>query len=90
MMFCLAIGCACVHNAHVRLDLFRPRLGRLWVKLFGGPVLPLPFLAARTRAVRRTRGTLLEAASIRCMDALPAIVRARGASAFDSRRRDVK
>lgn len=48
MMFCLAIGYAYVHNAHVRLDLFRPRLGRrgrLWVELLGGLALLLPFLA---------------------------------------------
>jgi TRAP-type mannitol/chloroaromatic compound transport system permease small subunit len=48
MMFCLAIGYAYVHNAHVRLDLFRPRLGqrgRLWVEILGAVVLLLPFLA---------------------------------------------
>tara|TARA_B100001123_G_scaffold98130_1_gene112845 strand:+ start:259 stop:897 length:639 start_codon:yes stop_codon:yes gene_type:complete len=47
VMFLVAMGYAYVYNAHVRLDLFRPRLGakgRLWVELFGGVLLLLPFL----------------------------------------------
>lgn len=47
VLFLGALGFAYVHNAHVRLDIFRPRIGtqgRLWVELMGGLFLLLPFL----------------------------------------------
>ena len=43
----VAMGYAYVYNAHVRLDIFRPRLGvkgRLWVEVLGGVFLLIPFL----------------------------------------------
>ena len=39
ILFLVAMGYAYAYNAHVRLDIFRPRLGikgRLWVEVFGG------------------------------------------------------
>ena len=48
IVFLSALGYAYSRNAHVRLDIFRPRLGvrgRLWVELLGGLFLLLPFLA---------------------------------------------
>lgn len=47
MIFFGALGFAYVRNAHVRLDIVRPRftaLGRLWVEFLGGIVLLLPFV----------------------------------------------
>ncbi len=47
IIFLLAMAYAYAYNAHVRLDIFRPRLGvkgRLWIDLVGGLVLMLPFL----------------------------------------------
>lgn len=46
IMFC-ALGYAYACNAHVRLDIFRPRLGaagRLWVEFLGGLFLLMPFV----------------------------------------------
>ncbi len=51
VIFLGAIGYAYSRNAHVRLDIFRPRLGergRLAVELAGGLLLLLPFLAIFT------------------------------------------
>jgi TRAP-type mannitol/chloroaromatic compound transport system permease small subunit len=48
MIFLGALGYAYVRNAHVRLDIFRPRFGprgRLLVELLGGLTLLLPFIA---------------------------------------------
>ena len=47
ILFLVAMGYAYAYNAHVRLDIFRPRLGikgRLWVEVFGGVFLLIPFL----------------------------------------------
>ena len=47
ILFLVAMGYAYVYNAHVRLDIFRPRLGvkgRLWVEVLGGVFLLIPFL----------------------------------------------
>ena len=47
ILFLVAMGYAYVYNAHVRLDIFRPRLGvkgRLWVEVLGGGFLLIPFL----------------------------------------------
>lgn len=46
MIFLVALGFAYSRNAHVRLDIVRPRMGarvRLWVELVGGLLLLLPF-----------------------------------------------
>ncbi len=48
ILFLVAIGYTYVYNAHVRLDIFRPRLGikgRLWVEVLGGVFLLVPFLS---------------------------------------------
>jgi len=48
ILFLVAIGYAYAYNAHVRLDIFRPRLGvkgRLWVEICGGVFLLVPFLS---------------------------------------------
>ena len=48
IMFLVSIGYAYAYNVHVRLDIFRPRLGikgRLWVEVFGGVFLLVPFLS---------------------------------------------
>lgn len=48
VLFLVAMGYAYVYNVHVRLDIFRPRLGargRLWVEMVGGVVLLIPFLS---------------------------------------------
>jgi len=47
IIFLCAFGYAYAHNAHVRLDIFRPRLttkARVWIEITGGVVLLLPFL----------------------------------------------
>lgn len=47
ILFCLSMGYAYAYNAHVRLDLFRPRLStsaRLWIETLGGLFLLIPFL----------------------------------------------
>lgn len=47
IIFLCAFGYAYAHNAHVRLDIFRPRLGtraRVWIEIVGGVVLLVPFL----------------------------------------------
>ena len=47
ILFLVAMGYAYAYNAHVRLDIFRPRLGtkgRLWVEVLGGVFLLIPFL----------------------------------------------
>jgi len=47
IIFLIAMGYAYACNAHVRLDIFRPRLGtkgRMWVELMGGLLLLIPFL----------------------------------------------
>ena len=47
MLFLSAMGYAYARNAHVRLDMFRPRIGvkgRLWVEFIGGLILLFPFL----------------------------------------------
>lgn len=47
IVFLCAFGYAYAYNAHVRLDIFRPRLGaraRVWIEIVGGVVLLLPFL----------------------------------------------
>lgn len=47
IIFLGALGYAYSRNAHVRLDIFRPRLGvrgRLWAELLGGIALLMPFL----------------------------------------------
>ncbi|MDF1792813.1 MAG: TRAP transporter small permease subunit [Thalassobaculaceae bacterium] len=51
MIMLCALGYACACNAHVRLDMFRGRLGgtgRLWVELLGGLFLLMPFLVIFT------------------------------------------
>ena len=48
IIFLGALGYAYVRNAHVRLDIFRPRFtdrGRLWVEFLGGFTLLVPFIA---------------------------------------------
>lgn len=48
VIFFGALGYAYARNAHVRLDIFRPRFAaraRLWVEFLGGIVLLLPFVA---------------------------------------------
>ena len=47
ILFLVAMGYAYAYNAHVRLDIFRPKLGikgRLWVEILGGVFLLVPFL----------------------------------------------
>lgn len=47
ILFLCSLGYAYAYNAHVRLDMFRPRLGargRIWVELLGGLFLLVPFL----------------------------------------------
>jgi len=47
ILFLCALGYAYAYNAHVRLDMLRPRFGsrgRLWIELLGGLFLLLPFL----------------------------------------------
>jgi len=47
IIFCTAMAYAYIYNAHVRLDLFRPRFsvnGRLWIETLGGLILLIPFL----------------------------------------------
>lgn len=51
MIMLCALGYACACNAHVRLDMFRARLGatgRLWVEFLGGLFLLMPFVAIFT------------------------------------------
>ncbi|NQW00149.1 MAG: TRAP transporter small permease subunit [Rhodospirillales bacterium] len=48
VVFLCSLGYAYVYNAHVRLDIYRPRLGsrgRLWVEFLGGIGFLLPFLS---------------------------------------------
>ncbi|MEE2803184.1 MAG: TRAP transporter small permease subunit [Pseudomonadota bacterium] len=48
ILFCTSMAYAYIYNAHVRLDLFRPRFsvnGRLWIETLGGLILLIPFLA---------------------------------------------
>lgn len=52
MLFFLAMGYAYATNAHVRLDILRPRFSsraRAWIELVGGAVLLLPFLVVLLR-----------------------------------------
>ena len=47
IIFCTSMAYAYIYNAHVRLDLFRPRFsvnGRLWIETLGGLILLIPFL----------------------------------------------
>ena len=47
IIFCSSMAYAYIYNAHVRLDLFRPRFsvnGRLWIETLGGLILLIPFL----------------------------------------------
>ncbi|MCR9178005.1 MAG: TRAP transporter small permease subunit [Alphaproteobacteria bacterium] len=51
ILFLGALGYAYTRNAHVRLDIFRPRFsdrGRLWVEFLGGLSLLVPFIAIFT------------------------------------------